>query len=430
MKQEKGYLFMSSAFSKMIVLFLFLSLIMGGFFHQNNALVRAISNEKGNMLEVKVFPAVCDIPTTYRFTFYPQEKHDVGDWIQLTFPPGSALEPPLPLERSKRDKRLEDIIWKIMHANNFPLDPCIALPLLPLIDFLEDESLRIWFNLTININPEEERWNKVSIIIPGSIGITTPSLEGQYTYHLRTQKEVELRNSQKVMIEAISTDKVMLDVAFPYVGYSTSYVMQYSNEGQNLEPMDTIDIFFPGAVSLDISSSPITVNGNRVHSEILSDKHAVRIYLFQEIAAGEQVYLMLHRAMGIKNPSQPGNIQFVLRHNRDNATYATKPVEILDATYPHLDLLIEYPNENGKADFWIHLLFDEKKHPRQGDSYAIDLGISPQTIKGTIQRCTTELSFVFFDQDIFPATFFFSFTLNDQTHVWEYTIEDTEETSQ
>lgn len=155
------------------------------------------SMESAQSLELHVIPAFCDTHAEYTFTYFPQKKIEVHDWVLLHFPAGTKLEPPIPEEPGERNRRLAQIIEAITIRPLFGEDHCFTRTCsgLPIVKINADQSVDIQFNLGDTIDPTQEKWKKARIIVNPEAGIVTPSQPGDYFFGLRSKVELKMRES-------------------------------------------------------------------------------------------------------------------------------------------------------------------------------------------------------------------------------------------
>jgi hypothetical protein len=155
------------------------------------------SMESAQSLELHVIPAFCDTHAEYTFTYLPQKKIEVHDWVLLHFPAGTKLEPPLPEDRQESVNRRMKIIEAITVRPLFGEDLCFTGDCagLPIVTINADQSVDIQFNLISTIDPTQEKWKKARIIVNPEAGIVTPSKPGDYFFGLRSKVELKMRES-------------------------------------------------------------------------------------------------------------------------------------------------------------------------------------------------------------------------------------------
>jgi len=272
-------------------------------------------------LEVGVLPPLSNVNAEYTFTYFPQKKLEVHDWILLRFPVGARLQPPIPDDPGERARRLAKIIEAITVRPLFGADYCFSNMCsgLPIVTINSDQSMDIRFNSEIAIDPAEEKWSKATVIVSPEAGIVTPPKAGSYSFGLSTIAEPKLRESLSFTLEDFMLSPAKISLQDSRINQTTHMTLEFSLKPPRIMYFEKsffrIDFpegtriltrkedYRPGWIKLNELALPYIkeLGGNYMVLPIPTPYHE-----------STQNILHIDQRMGLINPFKPGEYQLKL----------------------------------------------------------------------------------------------------------------------
>lgn len=328
-------------------------------------------SDSAQSLEVEVFPNLCNVDAEYTFAYYPQRRLEVHDWILLRFPAGTRLEPPLPENREEKDKHRMKIMGAIIVRPLFGEDiyysnACAGLPI---VSLNPDQSLNIQFNLIHPIDPAEEKWKKVRIIVKREAGIVTPSKVGSYSFGLRNKVEPTLRESLPVDLEEFELGIAKVTLHDDRINQATNMTLEFSFNPPGIMYFQNgfFRIDFPKGTRIltskeDYQAGWIKLNGLALpYIKEMGEDHVV-LPIPTSFHESAQNTLHIDQRMGLINPIKPGEYQLKLATQYHLQAVASEKYEI---TAPNNQgILSVVPATTESIADYVVSFFPQKKFSR------------------------------------------------------------------
>ena len=307
-------------FVSLVVLLFSLILLMVSF--ASKPLLYSV--ELDQSLEVAVFPNLSNVDAEYTFTYYPQRKLEVHEWILLRFPAGTRLEPPIPEnDPNERAKRLAKIIEAIIVRPLFGEDHCFTNVCsgLPIVTIKPDQSMDIQFNSEVAIDPTEEKWKTARIIVSPEAGVVTPPKSGSYSFGLRTKAEPKLRESLPVALEEFELSPAKVSLQDSRINQTTNMTLEFTLSPPRIMHFEKgfFRIDFPVGTRILTSKEDYRPGWIKLNELALPYiKEIGENYMVLPIPTpyheSTQNTLHIDQRMGLVNPFKPGEYQIGRAH--------------------------------------------------------------------------------------------------------------------
>lgn len=307
--------------------------------------VKAIQN-----FTVAIQPKSTNTAVTYTFRCVLEKPLKVHESVSIVFPPGTTLNPPLPVDKKERMERLNKISESI-DLSDCPCDICMGLPI---IGFLKDGSMELRFNSWCAYDPASPDYVGTTITISKEAGIITPSTEGKYPFFIKTQSENVYLKSALVGIGNSTVSKPIVSLTSPSQGAKTGLSitftigftggMTFSNGNYYIIfPSQTI---LPSQTAL-YSYDMISINGYPVLKKPLWVDKMLILPVTKSVGSGDVVTIKIEERFGIVNPYKDGEYTLEVYTTEELTKVQSQPYRIQASEYPvHTGLSTDAPNQN------------------------------------------------------------------------------------
>ncbi|MCE5223486.1 copper amine oxidase N-terminal domain-containing protein [bacterium] len=294
--------------------------------------VNAIKN-----FTVAIQPKTTNTAVTYTFRFVMEKPLKVHDSVFIVFPPGTTLNPPLPVDKKEGIKRLSQISESI-DLSDCPCDEC---PGLPIIGFLKDGSMELRFNSWCEYDPASPDYVGTTITISKEAGIITPSQEGRYTFSIKTLHENIYMKSQSIGIgeSTVSSPIVALTNSFQGAKSGLNIKFKIGFTGEMTFSNGNYYIVFPTQTILPsqtavYSYDMISINGYPVLKKPLWVDKTLILPVVRAVKPGDEVIITIDDRFGIQNPFQTGQYRLEVYTSEELKKVLSEPYDILLSEYP------------------------------------------------------------------------------------------------
>ncbi|MDD4029224.1 MAG: hypothetical protein PHX86_05920 [Caldisericia bacterium] len=327
-------------------------------------------------LLAKISPPHANEPVHYSFEYKVPNFHDIHDWMEICFPPGTQFQPPLPLEGKERQDRLIQITDAIYFEGAVYSTGCRILQGLPIITMCDDTSIWIRFSLPFELDRTTEQWNTLTIHFSPEAGIVTPANSGDIAFSIRTESSPQWKTSAPIQVIALDPGKARLYLSNPYTDMNSVYLVEcIAGKGKfDLENPILVrfaqEVYMPHTIRLE----DIQMNGEKP-DQISLDDHTFSLYPATPIHEGEKIRIVFCKELYIVNPSKSGTIVVEVANGLEGELFLSQPFSILQMPYPRVYVIIDPPHETSTVDFMVKMVFHPEQIPHIHDQIEINLGV-------------------------------------------------------
>ncbi len=375
-------------------------------------------------LETKIVPPNANEIAFYTFTYHITENHKDDEWIEIRFPPGTHFEPPIPENRSDRQKRLLEIIDALTFADDIATIDCFALQGIPILTYQEDGAVDIRITFPLAMDPFSDRWRTLTVHISKEAGIATPPMTGDYQYAMRTQHNDKWQVSQIQHLIALEPGQVRLRVDIPYVSMNSSYSIDFILESGFLNPDSPLLIIFPPEMSFPQinNNQDIKINGADVFF-LLSEYNEFLLYPSIDINHQDVVKIEFLVEAGLHNPLEESELSVRIHFLLDGSMISSNSVLISKIPYPLVSIVIDPIDASDKVDYLVKIVFDENDLPQSDDAFEINLGVRGHVYQEKAgKEIRSIFVFFFWDCSVSPGVYTLKFKWRNKLATCFYTI--------
>lgn len=334
---------------------------------------------------MEVYPRRIGAKATYKFHFSLEKKLERKQWIGFVFPPGTTINPPIPLEEPARDKRINELVNSISiglkGGHHF-------------LESLSDGSILLKLQIQITLDPVILGSNDIQVTIPAEAGFTNPSQAGIYFYKVATEAEPKFAVSESfVFVESqIITPSVVVDP--PTFNQPASYKIDFitGDGGSLIRQNGYISISFPNDTKLtklpsEIKKEWITINNIPLFVSPEGSNKLLKILTPIDILDGGKVTVKIDLKAGIINPSKPGFYRILVSSSTDLEWVKSEEYSILEKipekkkTLRIAYLDIDPITAHAKASYRIGLQFGDGKLLSSGDRIRIQFSFLEEMVE-------------------------------------------------
>ncbi len=315
-----------------------------------------------SFLVAKISPPHANEPVHYSFEYKVPNFHDIHDWIEICFPPGTQFQPPLPLEGEDRQDRLIQITDAIFFEGTVYTMNCTIIQGLPVVTYNEDKTISIRFPLPFSMDPTLEQWDTLTIHCSPEAGIVTPPQSGKIAFALRTESSPRWKVAEAIEILGLEPGKTRLYLKESFADRNSAYLVEC------IAGKGTFDLENP---------------------------------------------ILVHFAPEIK---MPHTIRL-----EDIQINGERPEQV---SYPMVSVVIDPPTETSVVDFCVKMYFDPKHIPHMHDQIEINLGVYGDIYTVTLKENpnSTVLIAFYFNRPIEKGYYTLKMKWKDNTATCSYSI--------
>jgi len=311
--------------------------------------------------QVTVCPRLTGKVATYRFYIRLNKILGTHEWFQLTFPPGTTLTPPMPVDEHERKLRLKTI------AQAFTIDrmSCAECQGLPIVTFLNDGSMTLRVSSPFGTGPYKDTYQETVIEIADFAGITNPTTPGLVKFFYKNQQEMKLVGSEPNELEE---QKLKVEVTPTSAGSVARYQFVYIAE-KTLGIHEWMSFFFPPGTTLN---PPLPTDeegkkkrlkeiGSSIEYSLGEDEKSQGILVEMKEDGSlnlrtsntmtfnpmnrhyRETVITITEKAGICLPQTPGKYQYHLALQNEPHKTASQPVEVTQSAITPAEVILSHP---------------------------------------------------------------------------------------
>jgi len=230
-----------------LVLFLFFCTLSG--FGQVKSQEEEATNQS---LKVTIVPMYQGVEGNYYFTFTPQQFHS-GMRMELKFPPGTTICPPLSKDESQNTVRFQELAKSIECYNRLAYI-VFSSPEQVKIEFLSDSSLLLTFVVRPYYQPSIKEGEELTILVRKSARILAPKNSKECSYQVKTEYDSGWKTSSTMTFKPNTHEEraqtLEVDIDPPLPSSSAEYRFIFFPQ-ENYPETQWIKIRFPKGTFFD-----------------------------------------------------------------------------------------------------------------------------------------------------------------------------------
>jgi hypothetical protein len=376
-------------------------------------------------LVAKISPPHANEPVHYSFEYKVPNFHDIHDWIEICFPPGTQFQPPLPLEGEDRQDRLIQITDAIFFEGTVYTMNCTIIQGLPVVTYNEDKTISIRFPLPFSMDPTLEQWDTLTIHCSPEAGIVTPPQSGKIAFALRTESSPRWKVAEAIEILGLEPGKTRLYLKESFADRNSAYLVECIAGKGTFDLENPILVHFAPEIKMPhtIRLEDIQINGERPEQVSLDD-HTFSLYPTTPIGSGEKIHIVFREELTIGNPSKSCSIVIDVENGQEKESFPSQPYFIHQVSYPMVSVVIDPPTETSVVDFCVKMCFDPKHIPHMHDQIEINLGVYGDIYTVTLKENpnSTVLIAFYFNRPIEKGYYTLKMKWKDNTATCSYSI--------
>jgi len=334
---------------------------------------------------MEVIPRRIGMKADYRFHFSMEKKLERKQWIAFRFPPGTTMNPPIPLDEPARTERINTLVNSIsigLQGGTHSLE------------ILSDGSILLKLQIHISLDPVVLGSKDMQVTIPADAGFTNPSQPGEYIYKVATEAEPKFMESELFSFVESQIKTASVSVDPPIFNQPASYKIDFVvGDGGNLaKHRGYINLSFPNDTKLtkvpsEIKKEWITVNNIPLLVSPEGSNKLLKIVTPVDIRDGGKVTVKIDQMAGIVNPSKPGSYRLLISSSTDLLWAKSEEYTIFEKT-PEKKKTLSITNleidpviAHAKATYKIGLQFGDGKLLSTGDRIRIQFSFLDEMVE-------------------------------------------------
>lgn len=203
-------------------------------------------------LKVTIVPMYQGVEGNYYFTFTPEKFHS-GMRMELKFPPGTTICPPLSNDESQNAVRFQELA-KSIECYNHSAYIVFSSPEQVKIEFLSDSSLLLTFVVRPYFQPSIKEGEELTILVRKSARIVAPKNSKECRYQIKTEHDSEWTTSKTMTFKPNAHEEraqlLEVDIDPPVTSSSAEYRFIFYPQ-ENYPDTQWINIRFPKGTFFD-----------------------------------------------------------------------------------------------------------------------------------------------------------------------------------
>jgi hypothetical protein len=203
-------------------------------------------------LKVTIVPMYQGVEGNYYFTFTPGKFHS-GMRLELRFPPGTSICPPLSNDESQNALRFQELA-KSIECYNHSTYIVFSSPEQVKLEFLSDSSLLLTFVVPSYFQPSIKEEEEITILVRKSARILAPKNSNECSYKVKTEYNSAWKTSGAMTFKPNTHEEraqlLEMDIDPPLPSSSAEYRFIFYPQ-ENYPDTQWINIRFPKGTFFD-----------------------------------------------------------------------------------------------------------------------------------------------------------------------------------